>query len=132
MTLSTDLAYQLLAINASIAATVIIPLQILLWLLPKITPTRSQFGFALAIIYALAIAINILLPDLFAAIGAFGSAQTVCAKKVKSCYAIGGASWTDNFTLQNRLAPVICNEAFYECYNSAGAVFLTRVLGWFV
>jgi hypothetical protein len=132
MTSSADLAYKGLATNASIAFTILAPLNILLWLVPNIIPTRSQLSFALTIIYALAVTINILLPDLFAAVWAFVSAQPVCFEKAKTCYAGGGATWTDNFTLKNRLALVECNEAFHECYKAAGVGFFTRVLGWIV
>jgi hypothetical protein len=99
---------------------------------PSRAPTGFQHCAAFAGTYALAIAINIALPDLFDAIGAFISAQAVCAKNIKSCYAFGGATWTDNITLQNRLALNLSNGAWLTCCWNSVVGFFARVAGYFM
>lgn len=131
MTLSTDLTWKLFTINCWIALAIIAPIHLLILLWPSRVATRLPLPILFAVIYVLAIVINNLLPDLFDAIAAFGSAQHVCVKNAKSCYALGGAVWTDNFTLRSRLAPLICNEAYFECYKASGLGLLARVMEYF-
>lgn len=131
MTFSTDLTWKLFTINCWIALAIIAPLNLLIWLWPRRVATRLPLPILFAIIYVLAIVINNFLPDLFDAIAAFGSAQHACVKTAKNCYALGGAILTDNFTLRSRLAPLICNEAYFKCYKASGLGFLARVMEYF-
>lgn len=109
MTHSTDLKLQLFTTNCIIGFAINGLLQSAVRLCPSRTTSRLRLCAAFAAIYALAIAINVALPDLFNAIGAFGSAQPVCAKNVMSCYAAGGATWID-CTFPEDAYPIVCNR----------------------
>lgn len=132
MTPSEEITRHLLLINGLIGLIFILLLQQVIHFFPRRAPTGLQLCVAFAGTYALAIAINIVLPDLFDAIGALVSAQPVCAKSIKSCYAFGGATWTDNITLQNRLALVVCNGAWLACWWTSVVGFFARVAGYFM
>jgi len=125
----TDLKWQLFITNCIIGFAIIGLLQSLIRLWPSRTTGRLRLCATFAAIYALAVAINIVLPDLFNAIEAFISAQPVCARNAMSCYAAGGASWMDNFTLRNPVTLVACNKALHACYNASVFGFFARILG---
>jgi len=131
MPLFTNLMWEILLTNYIIGLTFINLLRLLLRLFPSRVPTRFQLCVAFVAVYALAIAINIVLPDFFSAVEAFGSAQSVCVQRTASCYAFGGAAWTDNFTLKHRRALVVCNVAYFNCYMDSVFGSFAMIVGSF-